>query len=1125
VYVHRSNRLEPLVSRLSELCRTPGLGPMDGEVIIVQNKGMGRWLGMELSRKLGVFANARFPTPRKFLEEAFAVVLDNAAATAEVTSSYSPDRLVWSLATLLPALESDPAFAELRGYLAEDRHGTRRIELATRLAEVFDNYPVYRPETVLTWEESPVGEWQAMLWRELVAKNEGGPTHLARRARDAIRACEQLVSRPSKLPKRVSIFGIDSLPPLFVEVFAALSKHVEAHLFLISPSRAYFAEIRAPRELARAREAEVTDDDDELAHTLGNPLLASFGRVGRDFQHVLEGRVDYQEDPRDLHVEPGHETMLATLQADILALQHRRPIHEKRPEERDVVPPRTIDPRDHSIAVHACHGPMREVEVLRDQLLSMLHEEPDLEPRDIVVMTPDLETYAPLIEAVLGASAADAGHIPFRIADRGVRSESPAAAAFLALLDTATGRLTASSVLELLAREPVRARFDIDEAEVNAIQRWITDANVRWGIDAEHRKSHGQPAFKETTWRFGLDRLFLGYAMPGDDRVLFRDTLPFDDIEGSSAELLGRFANFCEALFDLQRGLAAPTSIAKWHERLVRALDDLVREPEEDTEGLQQIRDILRTLAEDASAGNFNEAVPLDVVRSRLRAKLEEPSGGSAFLAGGVTVCALLPMRSIPFRAICLLGMNDGTFPRSARPPSFDLIAKHPRRGDRSLRHQDRYLFLEAILSARSRLLITYVGQSAHENAEVPPSVVVSELLDVIDESFTLETIAGPRRAREHVSVRHPLQPFSPAYFQKGGDPRLFSYSPRFYEGARALLGPRTEAPPFFPRRLPPPEERAARVTLEELCGFFASPMKAIVLNRVGVRLGDERDTLLDREPMELDKLEEYKIGTDLLRRALSGQDLPEAYTYLRAKGALPLGAMGRVGFDGMLPKVDALAGAIREHASDEKLVALELDVMCGDTRLTGFLRNLYPGARVEYRFATVKAKDELELWIRHLGLMCAAKAGYPRTSVHIGLAKDQVSIVRLVELGADEARARLTALVRLYHLGQRIPLCFFPATSYAYASALNDGKDDTAAEKAARTAFFGGGYKDARPESADPYVDRVLAGHDPIEPGFRLLDVDLDVDPIARGDAEEPSFAELALEVFGPLLAHKKKA
>ncbi|MEP7122483.1 MAG: exodeoxyribonuclease V subunit gamma [Byssovorax sp.] len=1116
MYVHRSNRLEPLVSRLAEVCVTPALPPLTPETIIVQNKGMGRWLGMELSRRLFVFANAKFPTPRNFLEAAFTAVLDDPIAGAETTSSYSPDRLVWSIAALLPDLAGDPAFAELRGYLADDRAGTRRIELATRLAQVFDSYPVYRPELVLGWEQGLSDEWQAVLWRALVARNQAEPAHLARRAESAIRACAKRTATPSALPARVSIFGIDSLPPLFVEVFAALSKHVEVHLFLISPSRAYWGEISSPRDLARARATD-TDDNDALALTLGNPLLASFGRVGRDFQHVLEGRVQYQEDGRDLHVEPSPDSMLGTLQADILALQHRRPIRVNRPDEQDIVPPLPIDPRDRSIAVHACHGPMREVEVLRDQLLAMLHEEPDLEPRDIVVMTPDLETYAPLIEAVLGASAADAGHVPFRIADRGARAESPAAAAFLALLDTATGRLTASSVTELLAREPIRARFDVDEAEVTTIQRWITEVNVRWGIDGEHRKSHGQPAFHETTWRFGLDRLFLGYAMPGDDRVLFRDTLPFDDIEGSGAELLGRFANFCEALFALQRGLAAPRSIAGWHERLTGALDDLVRAPDDDTEGLQQIREILRTLSTDASAGAFDEAVPLDVVRSRLRAKLEEPSGGSAFLAGGVTVCALLPMRSIPFRAICLLGMNDGTFPRAARPPSFDLIARHPRRGDRSLRNQDRYLFLEAILSARSRLLITYVGQSAHENAEIPPSVVVSELLDVIDESFTLETIAGPRRAREHVSVRHPLQPFSPAYFRSDGDHRLFSYSPRLYEGARASLGPRAEAPPFFPRRLPPPEERADRVTLEELCAFFASPMKAILRNRLGVRLGDEKEAIVDREPMELDKLEEYKIGTDLLRRALAGQDLPEAYTFLRAKGALPLGAMGRVEFDGILPRVDALAAAIRGHATDEKLIALELDVVCGTTRLTGFLRNLYLEARVEYRFASVKPKDELDLWIRHLGLICATKEGYPRTSVHIGLGKDKATIVRFNDLGVDEARARLTALLRLYHLGQCVPLCFFAATSYAYATARHEGNDETAAESRARALFFEGGYKDARPESADPYVARVLSGRDPTEPGFRVLD------PIAG--AEEPAFADLAAEIFGPLLDHREEA
>lgn len=1119
MHVHRSNRLEPLVSRLAELCATPGLAPMEPEVIIVQSKGMDRWLSMELSRRLGVFANAQFPFPRKFIEGAFATVLGDVDETA---SSFSPERMVWSLAALLPGLEQHPAFAELRGYLAGDRRGARRIELSTRLADVFDQYPVYRPESVLAWEETPPPEWQGILWRALVERNQAGATHLARRAHDAIRAYAKLSAAPAGLPRRVSIFGIDSLPPLFVDVFAALARHIEVHLFLISPSRAYWAEIRDQREIARSRAASGGADEDDLAHTLGNPLLASFGRIGRDFQHVLEGRVDYLEDDRDLHVEPAATTMLGALQADILALQHRRAVSANRPEESDVVAPLAIDPADRSIAVHACHGPMREVEVLRDQLLAMLHEEPGLEPRDIVVMTPDLETYAPLIEAVLGVDVKAPGHVPYRIADRGLRSESSAVDAFLALLDAATGRMTASAVLELLGREPVRARFAIDEAEVATIQRWVTDVNVRWGVDAEHRKSFDQPAFKETTWRFGLDRLFLGYAMPGDDRLLFRDTLPFDDIEASGAELLGRFADFCESLFELQRKLAAPGSISAWRATLVAALDRLVKEPEEPSGSLQTIRDILRAMDEDATAGGFDEPVSIDVVRSRLRAQLEAPRRASAFLAGGVTVCALLPMRSIPFRAVCLLGMNDGTFPRAARPPSFDLIARHPRRGDRSLRNEDRYLFLEAILSARSRLLITYVGQSAHENAEIPPSVVVSELLDVIDESFTLEGAGGPRRAREHVSVRHPLQPFSAAYFQRGGDPRLFSYSPRYFEGARARLGPRQPAPAFFPRRLPPPEERTRAVTVEELCGFFTNPMKAILSNRLGVRLGNEEEAILDREPMDLDALDRYKLGSDLLRRALSGEGLAEAYTHLRAKGVLPLGAMGRVGFDGILPKVDALAAAVREHTDDAKREPLEIDLVCGETRVTGWLRDLFAQARVEHRFARVKATDELKIWIRHLALQCAARPGDPRVSVYIGLKEDSVRVVRFGEIGAAEAGKRLTALVTLYHLGQTMPLCFFPTTSFAYANAKNKAKpeDDATAERAARAAFFGGGFKNApAPESADRYVERVLAGRDPVEPGFRLLD------PASPGASEEPAFAGLSLDIFGPLLAHREDA
>ena len=812
MFVHRSNHLEPLVEALAALVSTPSLAPIQPEIIVVQSKGLERWLSMELSRRHGVWANAQYPFPRNFIERALTAVLDE-DAEAEAGPGFAPETLCWSIAALLPGLVELPDFAELRGYLRDDVSGARRVELATRIADVFDQYPVYRPELVLDWEAGAAGGWQSILWRALVERHGAG--HLARRAASFAAALARRDVSPRGLPGRVSLFGIGSLPPLFVDVLAALAGLVEVHLFVLSPSREHWAEIRSRRDLARAARARGGDDglsEAALALAEGNPLLASLGRLGRDFQFVLESRVDYREDDRDLYLDASAgelPTMLATLQADVLGLRHRRAGSVE-------ALPLALQADDRSLAVHVCHGPMREVEVLRDQLLAMFHEEPGLEPRDVIVMTPDLETYAPLVEAIFAGDSTENGALPFRIADRGLRVESPTADAFFALLDTAAGRITASAVLDLLGRAAIRERFDLGEDELDTVRDWVVESNVRWGVDAAHRATFQQPPFKETTWRFGLDRLLLGYAMPGDGRVLFHDTLPFDDVEGSGADLLGRFASFCEVLFDVQRSLAAPRPVEGWRDALGAAMDRMVAEPERGAHELQTLRGALSDLAEAAREAGFDEPVPLHVVRARLEAQAAAPGGQHAFLSGGITVCALLPMRSIPFRIVCLLGMNDGAFPRAPRAPSFDLVARHPRRGDRSPRDEDRYLFLEAILSARSRLLLTYVGRSVNDNAELPPSVVVSELLDVLDESF-----GEADAARRHVVVVHPLQPFSATGFGADGDPRVFSYSARFRDGARALVGLRQGFPSFF-RRLPPPDDAGARVTLDELSAFFA---------------------------------------------------------------------------------------------------------------------------------------------------------------------------------------------------------------------------------------------------------------------------------------------------------------
>jgi exodeoxyribonuclease V gamma subunit len=1115
MFVHRSNRMETLVDALAEVVRQPLADPFAADCIIVQGQGMERWLSMELARRFGVWANPDFPFPRRFIERTFKAVLD---PPGERRDPYQPEVLVWTIADLLPGLLDRRELDEVRAYLARtaDHSPTRPaadadfhlIALAGRIATVFDQYALFRPQWTAEWENGGDGDWQAILWRKIVQRH--GPHHVAARARRWLRALQTGPAAIGLLPQRLCVFGLSTLPPLYLELLAALAVHAQVHLFLLSPSREYWAWIRSQREVWRRRSRQAhgsgTDLEADAREAQGNPLLASLGRLGRDFQEVLEGSVDYLDD--DLYVDPGLGSLLTTLQSDILHLRHRR-------ANSSDAAPLFFDAGDESIRIHACHSPMREVEVLHDQLLDLFEHDRSLEPRDVIVLSPDIDAYAPFVDAVFGSNADRDPRIPYRIADRKLRATDDIIDTFLVVLATLRGRFTGPEIMDLLSRQPVHAQFGIVAEELDRLREWIRAAGIRWGVDAEHRRSVDQPQLDEHTWRFGLDRLLLGYAMQGGERRLFHGVLPYDDMEGTVTELLGRVSECLERLFAFRRRLQAPRSLPQWRDDLTALLGAMLVNTDDTAHQHRQIRLTLTELAAQAQDAGFSGSVDLDSVRARLEAALERHAPGRAFLTGGVTFCALVPMRSIPFRIVCLLGMNDSAFPRAQRPLGFDLMAQRPVPGDRTVRDDDRYLFLEALLAARQRLLITYIGQSVRDNAEIPPAVVISELLDVIEESFQGPTqegtvgVASPQGGfstiRDHLIIRHPLQPFSQRYFNS--ESNLFSYARQHFEGAERLTQSRVTARPFVTQPLPDIGERT--VTIADLVSFFERPARAFAQRRLALSLGSDLEPLDDREPLVLDTLAGWKVGTSLVKQALEGDDLEQALARVRASGVLPPGELGSSELEDIRATARELASATAKYTTESELAALQIDHCLDDSRVAGVLSHLWPSGQIQQQFSKVGSRREIGLWVRHLLLNWAGRADTPRQTVLIGRGpKQSIAIVRFKPV--QHAETILRQLLQLYWMGQRVPLPLFANTSRVFVEKLRKtGKESDALKAAEDSLWNDRGFSD----SSDPYFQQIYGSADPL------------VTPIGSySEAAPPSFVEVAQQVFGPLLDHREE-
>ncbi len=1073
--LYTSNRLENLLTALADLCAQQTLSPLTPEILVVQSQGMARWLSLKLAAALGVWANAQYPFPRAMSWQAFRACLPDLPES----SRYEPDVLHWTLLRLLPAYLEHPAFQDLRQYFTQDESGLKHTQLAQRIARSFDQYVVYRPDWIAAWEAGEGEHWQAILWRAMrdyYAPQEPQPSHRAAARQAFLQALRSSAEFPH-LPQRLHIFGVSALPPFYLDVFAALSARCEVHLWLLNPCQEYWGDIVSDTDIANLNLRQERQRGQALSaeaqyFTTGNSLLASTGKMGRDFIDLLN---DYAPVETELFSDPGADMLLHAVQQDILFLQE---------SGQKPVPPHRISHTDRSLQIHNCHSPLREIEVLHDQLLALMAADLELQPGDVLVMMPDIEAYAPLIEAVFATTPDAQRRIPFSIADRSLLTESRIIDSFLALLTLPQSRLSLPQVMSLLEVEAVQKRFDFSQADLDKVQFWLEQACVRWGIDEHSRSDLGLPAFRENTWRFGLERLLLGYALPNQDR-LYADILPLDAVEGQDSKILSQLIEFTEALFQAVKSLQAARSAAEWTTSLHCLLQQFFIQDLESQNELQRIREALNQLLANTQAAGFSAALSPAVVQDWLRQALAHSEHPTGFMNGKVTFCAILPMRSIPFKIIALLGMNDRDYPRSHPVPGFDLMATQPRRGDRSRRHDDRYLFLETLLSARDTLYISYQGQSIQDNSEQPPSVLVSELLAYVQQGC--KTDQGTDILPQ-VCTQHPLQAFSPRYFN-GESAKLFSYAREYTAASQQLSSLRTPLAPFISTPLSAPEASWQRLDGLQLVRFFRNPSQYVLQQRLHLYPALPAHVLPEQEPLDLVGLEKYQLDTYLLERSLDGVALASLYPVIKASGQLPPEPLGRIHYQNLCSSLDSLTEQVRDLTRDEPLAPLEIEVPLGTALISATFSKLYPAGAVFYRPAKIKAKDLLNAWIQHLLLNAAAPPNYPRHSYVLGFEQSW----QFAPL--NNPRLLLRSLVALYLQGLSVPLSFFPETSLAYAEKLAQGKGAEAALKAASNAWQG---SDWAPGEAE-------------EPHYRLC--------FRQGLSLDASFQKIAKTVFLPLL------
>lgn len=1083
LHIIQSNRLEDLAGRFGHvLARAPLPDPLQPERVVVHDRTVGEWLNLALARSQGVAANVEYRSPGELIWELYRAV----GLVTTRRSAYDVEVLQWHIVRILEDPVFTSAHVSLRRYCAAGG-SDRRFDLAVRLAALFNRYLIYRMDWLRTWEGGgvrnlgPDEAWQAALWRRLTAD-----LHEPHRAALFSAFLERVDAVDAALlPERVSVFGISSLSPAYVKILEALGKRIAVHVYLLNPSREKWDDIADERYRSQVDLAYSA----ELMHIdVPHALLGSLGKQGRDFIRFAVEAEGEGSGIENCFSDPGVDTLLHALQSGILRLSEE-PI------------PRTAV--DDSIAIHACHSRMREVEVLRDQVLALLDHDRTLRPSDILVLAPDIDVYAPYCEAVF-TRRVDPGAvrtmpaIPVDVAERKSGQVNVVVDLWHRLLALPLSRFDADLILDLLRVAPVARAFGISANDITTITGWVEGAGIRWGLDAAQKTQWGLPLSGHFTWEWGLQRMVLGVAMPhalSDPRApLYHGMLPFDEIEGQHVELLDRFLAFIDAVRRWVADLSHPRTMAAWKPVIDHWFDRFIGDDREFLESREILSDLLEHAVNAAIDAGHTGLIDQSVLRILFDAADAGSQAGARFLGGGMTFASMKPMRPLPYRVIALLGMGDGEFPRLVKPPSFDLMQSWYRYGDRSGRLDDRYLFLELLLSARDRLIVTYVGEDIRSGKRKAMSPVLAEMLEFLGR-IAFDDPAVPAYDRVAAATRalvvvHPLQPFSRRYFD-GSDPRLFSYAAESCTIAREAGAGTATHHDLFPVPLGDPGEEFFRVRLDDLCRFFGNPAEFLIRRRLGAFYREAEEGIEIVEPLTVGNIERRAVYRALYEHLPAGHlNAQGIFDLLVASAALPVGVSSAFGFAKVMEDVRPFIGAYQALLAEERLPSINALRSFGPWSLEIVHPWVTPDAIVTVKPGKIHEKDMVSFWVRLLATSLVHPRG-TRGGIHGHLLGVDA---RLDFAPVPDAEAVLARLVAAYGEGLRRPLPFFPqkALDFVMSTRTVKGKqkklpeeklDDLRAKWDVTNSF--GGFN----EADDAYISRAfISGDQAITPEFADL-------------------------------------
>jgi exodeoxyribonuclease V gamma subunit len=1035
-HLYHSPHLTKLAQKLSELLdENKPADPLKPVEIIVPNRDTAQWISLYLAESTGIAANVNYLLPSEWLWQR---IRDYDPDLPDLLPS---DRgpLTWSIYQLLSDKSIIRQFPVLSRWF-EEQTGKKNLhlwQLSDQISSVFDQYQVYRPEMLNEWVFSSAGDgdnWQKSLWNLLVDQwsQLSGNGLRWDRASLFLRLNEKGLSSNYAIGQPVYLFNPGLMPASVSQLLLESGKLKQVYHFMVISTRAVLTDEPGVNRIGRQFGTE--------QHELYKPV-SDFASMNRE-QVLIQNL--YDQKPEDNHLDKLKNSI----------------IHDSE------LPDFQYD--DQSIQVKSCHSPLREVEVLHQFLLGLFSENHDLAPDDILVVTPDLHRYAPFIDAVFGTREEGLPEIPYQI------STSPGftnrvSMAFRDLLEIVDSRFRKEDILEFMHHSAVRDRFQMSDSDFSTINQWFDENRVVWGIDGAHRNEFDQPGTNQQTWKEAMKRGWLGQLVADQPGVITNGILLYAGIvSAEEKELWAKVHSVLTQLIEIRTASKEDKTPDDWLAELESWIYQLFCSDIDYEDESRSVLKICQQLIRELKTGGLETPVSFQIMKKSIKRNLAAKSGGSVSFTRGMMFSSMVPARSLPFKVIALLGLNDDQFPRKPITPEYDLMASERRMGERDRKNEDRNLFLESIMAAGKVHYSSYIGRNQEDDEVLPPSPILDEWIEV------LANCHGVNPAQIVQTER--LNGYSANLFVKGNE-KSFSKSYQHivrqrykYSDLKGIL---------IDKSIGYEEEQDRHfIGVDDLTGFYRNPVGSFFNQRLNIYLKNFDE---EEDEFGFDGLATHILFQLVFNWKLQGMDNRQITELLLSSGYLPEGWPGEKRVQNAIQIVERTFHQIQQRNFSPKLINHKVRVQLNDAMIEGRVQSYSDSGMLFVYLSGDSGKRMIRSWIQHL-LMCTETHDPKFVSTLLFDVKNNSREWKQFPFIAN-AEELLNELVSTYINGMIEPLNLYINSAYQYAKYA----DDT--NKAANRARFEweGDFK-LFPENSDKYLELILGKNS-----------EVDLDEIAR--------------------------